>query len=160
MSLKINLRHLEEKEQELSGEISVKDLELDGLDELIHAEQPVKYQLVAHKLGEQILARGRLSLSLRCECARCLKSYDFEINLSQWDCCLPLEGEDRVEVLNDCVDLTPWVREDILLEFPQHPLCENNCAGLPSRTDETAKKGASQTREASAWSELNKLKFE
>ncbi len=35
-----------------------------------------------------------------------------------------------VPIKNDCVDLTPWVREDILLGFPQHPLCRPDCGGL------------------------------
>jgi len=37
---------------------------------------------------------------------------------------LPLEGEEKTPVDNDCVDLTPFAREDMLLEFPQHPVCE------------------------------------
>ena len=36
----------------------------------------------------------------------------------------------QVAIENDCVDLTPFVREDILLEFPQHPLCKPDCGGL------------------------------
>ena len=160
MPLKINLRHLEENEVELNGATPAQELGLDHLDELIHAENPVHYQLVAQKLNDQILVRGRLFLTLRCECVRCLKNFDLALDLPQWALHLPLEGEDKVDVVNDCVDLTPYVREDILLEFPQHPLCGRDCAGLPSRTDVRAKNGASQTREASAWSELNKLKFE
>jgi uncharacterized protein len=160
MPLKINLRHLDDKEVELVGEIPVAAMELDQLDELIHASNPVHYQLVAQKMNDQVLVRGHVSLVLECECSRCLKPFKLTVDLPQWACCLALEGEEKVEVVNDCLDLTPWIREDILLEFPQHPLCESECAGLPFRTDETEKKGASQTREVSAWSELNKLKFE
>jgi uncharacterized metal-binding protein YceD (DUF177 family) len=55
--------------------------------------------------------------------------------------------------------LTPYLREDILLEMPQHPLCEAGCAGLPNRAEQNKTKGASPTEGSSAWSELNKLKF-
>jgi uncharacterized metal-binding protein YceD (DUF177 family) len=34
-------------------------------------------------------------------------------------------------VVNDSVDLTSYLREDILLAFPQHPLCDPGCRGLP-----------------------------
>ena len=63
-------------------------------------------------------------------------------------------------MVNDLVDLTPFVREDILLEFPQHPLCDRECRGLPKNEPGKAKasSGAGPT-EASAWAELNKLKF-
>ena len=59
------------------------------------------------------------------------------------------------------MDLTPYLREDILLEFPQHPLCEADCAGLPNRAEKEAGSatGAGQTPGSPVWSELNKLKF-
>ena len=68
---------------------------------------------------------------LACQCVRCLTSFRLPLELNGWTCHLPLQGEDRVKVLNDCVDLTPYVREDILLEIPQHPLCDPECRGLP-----------------------------
>jgi uncharacterized metal-binding protein YceD (DUF177 family) len=69
-----------------------------------------------------------------------------------------LEGEDKVSVENDCVDLTPFIREDILLDFPQHPLCKPECAGL--KTKSQAPKVKDAEKEASAvWAELDKLKL-
>ncbi len=64
-------------------------------------------------------------------------------------------------VKGDFVDLTPLVREDILLEFPQHPLCEPDCGGLPTSDSGKAKHTSSGGIDAgaSAWDELNKLKF-
>jgi uncharacterized metal-binding protein YceD (DUF177 family) len=56
--------------------------------------------------------------------------------------------------------LTPWVREDILLEFPQHPLCKRDCSGLRTGSAGTAKTSSGPPEEGSpAWKELNKLKF-
>jgi len=75
---------------------------------------------------------------------------------------LPLEGEESVPVVNDCVDLTPYVREDILLEFPQHPLCDAECRGLPNSISGKATKPLKSDQAetgSTAWSELNKLKF-
>jgi uncharacterized metal-binding protein YceD (DUF177 family) len=67
-----------------------------------------------------------------------------------------------VPVDNDCVDLTPYLREDILLEFPQHPLCETECRGLPAKETGKAKKATKpgdSSQEPSAWADLDKLKF-
>ena len=80
--------------------------------------------------------------------------------MEEWACHLALEGEEKVAVINDCVDLTPYIREDILLAFPQQPLCETECKGLPilqrnqNKSDVGQESGA-----ASTWAELNKLKF-
>ena len=160
MPLKINLKQVEVKDLDLVGQIPAAELGVDQLDEVVHAPNSLDYRLTVQKLDEQILVRGHLKIVLRCECIRCLKTFDYLVDLPEWASQLPLSGEDKVEVTNDFVDLTPSVREDILLEFPQHPLCGNDCAGLPHRTDETAnEKGASLTQSVSAWSELNKLKF-
>jgi uncharacterized metal-binding protein YceD (DUF177 family) len=75
---------------------------------------------------------------------------------------LPLEGEDKVEAQGDFVDLTPYVREDILLALPQHPLCEAECKGLPKGSAAKLKKvsGTGKFEEKpAAWSELDKLKL-
>jgi len=73
---------------------------------------------------------------------------------------LPLDGPEKVVLKNNQADLTPHLREDILLEFPQHPLCDVGCAGLPNRLNAGKKtEGPGQTPNASAWAELNKLKF-
>ncbi len=88
---------------------------------------------------------------------RCLKQFERPLILDGWVCHLPLVGDDAEPVVNNLVNLTPHVREDILLTLPQHPLCDPECGGLklpqreaPSRTPEKA---------PSAWDELDKLKL-
>jgi uncharacterized protein len=161
MSLKVNIRHLEGGEVTLEGELSPAGADLDCPDELVHARQPVRYELTAQKTGHDVLAQGRLRTVLDCECARCLKPFQQTVELTDWTTLIPLEGAEKAEIKDDCVDLTPYIREDILLSFPQHPLCEADCAGLPNRAENTAKKkkSGSQTPVSSVWSELNKLKF-
>src|ERR1035437_2518462 len=153
--LKFNLRHLEEHEIHLHGELPVAELDLGVNDELIHAKKPLRYDLTVEQLHDSLLVTGSLWLMLDCECSRCLKPFQFELALTGWALHLPLEGEDKVAIDNDCVDLTPFVREDMLLDFPQHPLCRPDCAGLKSkaaRKAEAVKKPA-----AEAWAKLDKL---
>jgi uncharacterized protein len=148
---------------QLRGELPVAELALDCPDELVHARQPVRYELMAQKTGREVLVRGKIGLVLDCECSRCLKAFQHGVELENWTALVALDGPEKAEIKDDCVDLTPYLREDILLSFPQHPLCEADCASLPSRADldKNAKKakGASQTSGSSVWSELNKLKF-
>jgi uncharacterized protein len=158
--LKINLRHLEEHEIRLQGEMSAAELDFDVRDEMISVEKPLHYDLTAEKLHDAVLVIGELRLVLDCECVRCLKPFRRELKLEDWACHLPLEGEDKVPVDNDCVDLTPFVREDMLLEFPQHPLCKPECAGLIKKSSSKARKtGGEAESKASAWAALDKLKL-
>jgi uncharacterized protein len=148
-----NVRHLEEKPVRLSGELSADELDLDLQDELAHPAGPLSYDLEVEKIEKSILVQGALSLPLNCECARCLKPLQQSLSLPNWVSHLPLEGEDAVRIDNDVVDLTPYIREDILLAFPQHPLCEPECKGLPNPWK------AEEAGDSGAWSELSKLKF-
>jgi uncharacterized protein len=162
MPLLVNLRHLEANNVRLEGELPVEELDLDIRDELIRTKEPLQYDFEVQKLEHSLLAQGRLQLTVGCQCARCLKSFKHTIKLEHWSSHFPLEGEESVPVVNDCVDLTPYVREDILLEFPQHPLCDAECRGLPNSISGKATKPqkADQTESGSTtWSELNKLKF-
>ena|SRR2546428_2674353 len=160
MSLKFNIRHLEPHNLTLMGELSVADLELESLDELIHFEEPLSYDLELQKLENAVLAQGKLRLLLHCECARCLKPFERPLCLNHWTAHLPLKGEEKVEVVNDLVDLTPFIREDIVLSLPQQPLCGAECKGLPGASKKLGSGGLEKKDPASsAWAELNKLKL-
>jgi len=160
MSLKFNIRHLEQHNLTLNGELSPADLEIDSLDELIHFEEPLLYELELQKLENAVLAQGTLRLVLHCECARCLKPFDRPLSLDHWACHLPLKGDEKVDVVNDLVDLTPFVREDIVLSLPQQPLCEPECKGLQNASKKLASGGLEKKETtSSAWAELNKLKL-
>ena len=162
MPLLINIRHLEHQLVTLRGELPVAELDLDGIDELIQANSPLHHDLVVERHERSVLAQGRLALKLSCECVRCLKAFEYSLVFDSWYCLLPLEGEDKAPVSNDCVDLTPYVREDIVLAFPQHPLCEPECRGLLAASPNGARpsSGASvASGPSSAWAELNKLKL-
>jgi uncharacterized protein len=159
MPLQVNIRHLEDQDLFLRGELPAAELDLDNTDELIHARRPLLYELTAQRIGDAILARGWIELTLDCECARCLKPFEHRMRLDPWTAHLPLNGPEKVSVKDDLADLTPHIREDILLEFPRHPLCGADCAGWPNRAKENKTKGGNQTEGSSAWSALNKLKF-
>jgi len=154
--LSVNLRHLELDDLQLEGELSLEELDFELRDEMIRVEKPLRYDLQVEKLHDSILVQGKLEIALKCECVRCLKAFEHKLKLQHWALHLPLEGEDAVSVENDCVDLTPFVREDILLEFPQHPLCKPDCGGLKKPEKNKAR---DRQEKPSAWAELNKLKL-
>ena len=162
MSLQVNLRHLEEHPIRLQGELAPAGLDIETRDQIIQLGGPLSYDLEVQKMESGLLVQGQLRLPLRCQCVRCLKSFEYILELHQWASLLPFQGEDAVKVINDCVDLTPIIREDILLEFPQHPLCDVNCRGLRNASvgkSKTFSNIGQADAGSPAWNELNKLKF-
>ena len=150
MPLVVNLRHLEAHNIRLEGKLPVEEMDIDTHDEVIQVAQPLEHDLEVQKLEDGLLVQGRLHLNLECQCVRCLKPFQHRLELDGWACHLPLQGEDRVAVVNDCVDLTPYVREDILLEFPRHPLCDPECRGLP-KTSIGKSRNSQQHRQDRQW---------
>jgi uncharacterized protein len=160
MPLTINLRQLEEETLQLKGELPVIELELESLDELIRVGAPLEYDLEAQKMEEAVLVQGTLTLKLDCDCVRCLKRFTHTISLEEWACHLPLQGDDAVSQSSDSVDLTPYLREDIVLAFPQHPLCDLKCSGLAgSLIKKVNASKAAKPDSAATWAALDKLKL-
>lgn len=157
-----NVRTVEKKTVELQGVIPVEEMDWGREDECVHANSPVSYEIEVEQLADAWLARGHLSMKLKCECVRCLKEMEEIIDLTDWACHLPMEGEEAPEITNDLIDLTSYIREDILLAIPQHPLCEAGCPGLGPSKAITGSKGSGTARDdqdSSAWAALNKLKL-
>jgi uncharacterized metal-binding protein YceD (DUF177 family) len=113
MPLKVNIRHVENDEVELRGELPAGELDLDCADDLVHVRQPVHYELTAQKTGRDVLVQGKVWLTLDCECARCLKAFQQPLELPHWTALALLSGPEKVEIKDDSVDLTPFLREDI-----------------------------------------------
>jgi uncharacterized protein len=163
MPLIVNLRRLESGEARLTGSLDQEELDIETRDDVIRVGSSLAYDITVEKMDAGVLVHGRLGLKLDCQCVRCLKPFRHELNLDHWTCHVPLEGEDASPVVNDSVDLTPYAREDILLEFPQHPLCDPECEGLPRKAVGGSSRSGSELQgrpEISAWDALDKLKFD
>lgn len=164
MSLLIPLAQLAHQAVCLEGELEPSLLEaaLDDRRDLVRADRPLAYELTVRRLGCSLLVEGWLRTELACECARCLKPFRLKVDLPGWSLVLSLEGEDRVPLVNDAVDLTPYVREDTLLALPQHPLCDPECRGLqtaPSGGTKDPDIAGPDRGDVSAWSALDQLKL-
>jgi uncharacterized protein len=135
MAIKLNLQQLEQEDLQLDGQLSAAELDLQmGGDILVHSAGTLDYQLDATQAGDTLLVRGALNIDFACDCARCLEPFTYTLELTEWTCALPLTGPDAVQPKGEYLDLTPWVREDILLGLPQHPQCGSECQGLVSQT--------------------------
>ena len=154
MRPEVNLRHLEEHPVSLEDELTPEELDIDTKGTLIRITEPLEYEIEVQTMEDGLLAQGTLRLTLDCECARCLKAFRHKLDFPGWTAHIPLEGEEKAPVVNDVVDLTPYVREDIVLAFPQRPLCGPDCKGLPG-----TEKSSEVPLTSNPWAELNKLKL-
>jgi len=154
MRPEVNLRHLEEQSVTLDDALTPDELEIGIEDSLVHVNEPLHYALEVQQMEDSLLVQGTLKLTLDCECARCLKPFRHKLNFDAWTAHIPLQGEEKAAIVNDVVDLTPYLREDIVLAFPQRPLCGPDCKGLPG-ADASEKSPLT----SNPWAELNKLKL-
>ncbi len=160
MPLTVNLRHLERDDVKLAGELPVEELDIETRDEMLQLGKPLKYKLDVQQMDDGLLVRGDLFLPLDCQCVRCLKEFVYKLELRNWSMLVPLSGEEAAPRDGDTVDLTPFLREDILLELPQHPLCKPECRGLKKPLAGKSKKsGSTDAKTSSVWAELDKIKF-
>ncbi|MBI5383209.1 MAG: DUF177 domain-containing protein [Verrucomicrobia bacterium] len=159
--LTVNLRHLATQSLRLEGELRPAELELEGLDPLVRVSGVVSFDLEVQKMDDGLLITGRVATWLECDCVRCLKTFAVPVDLDNYAVQLPLEGEDAVLRDGDFVDLTPYLREDIVLAFPQHPLCGPGCAGLDQKPSPggQAQPGQESQTTSSVWAVLNDLKL-
>lgn len=158
MPLLVNIQELEHKDGSLSGELPVDALDLEVHDEAVQPATTLTYELETQLMPDALLVRGKLSIPLECCCVRCLKPFAHLVEFPDWICHIPISGADSAPVLKGSVDLTPYLREDILLAFPQHPLCQKDCPGLSAK-DLKSSDSDDQKESSSPWDQLNQLKL-
>lgn len=99
-------------------------------------------QMEYYRSGQELFFQGHVSGPVVGHCARCLEQYPFELE-TDFSVVLVPRGEmgtkeseltkDEVDLSTyegDEVDLSPLVREQIILALPTRPLCKESCAGL------------------------------
>ena len=153
--MKVRVRNIPPEGLHLEGEDSKFDLDVSG--EHLKALGPVYYSLDVGCSGTGLFATGTLSIDLERECVNCLEKFAYPLRVGDFAMQMELDGEETV-------DLTPYAREDILLNLPHYPRCDWDgrkvCEG-PLKFKRNA--GPEVMREplaraAEAWNELDKLK--
>lgn len=159
MSLKVNLRLLEKESIRLDGDVPASELVPDFKDELMRLSHPVEYELVVERQSDSLWVTGTLRTHVDCECARCLKAFVLPVHVDPFSLLAPLEGDEALPVDGDFADLTPAVREDILLALPTNPLCRPDCRGLKPQGQPRELQVREQAEPNTAWSALDNLKL-
>jgi uncharacterized metal-binding protein YceD (DUF177 family) len=140
-------------------QIPVQGLHLDGDDDCpindlaaegIRCAGPLHYNIDVGIAGGALWARGSLSQLVELRCVSCLEPFVHEIYVSAFAMHTELRGPETV-------DLTPLMREDLLLNLPAHPRCDKDGNRVcKAKRHETVEQDTTRKPD---WSALDKLKL-
>jgi uncharacterized protein len=119
----VDVARLDEDGERYQGELSLALLDL-GESAVFAPKGDLTYDLFIQALGTELLVRGTLSLPLSCICVRC--GGEFPKVAQESDFVTSIE----ISEATDFLDLTDEVREAIILDLPDYPVCHETCKGL------------------------------
>lgn len=147
--MKVHLKQIPAQGLHLEGEedCPIQELESEG----VRCIGRLHYDLDLGVAGRALWANGSLSQPVELSCVSCLEKFVYEIRVPAFAVHMELHGPETV-------DLTPSIREEILLNLPAHPHCDRDdnrvCKAKQVKTTEQRMKRKSD------WSALDKLKIE
>jgi uncharacterized metal-binding protein YceD (DUF177 family) len=146
--MKVHLKQIPLQGLHLKGEedCPIQELESEG----VRCTGPLYYDIEVGVAGGGLWANGSLSQLVELRCVSCLEKFVHEIRVPAFAVHTDLHGPETI-------DLTPLMREDVLLNLPAHPHCDRDgdrvCKG---KQVETAERDAKRKAD---WSALDKLKL-
>jgi uncharacterized metal-binding protein YceD (DUF177 family) len=111
---------------------------------------PLHYNLELGVTGGALWANGSLAQPVELRCVSCLEPFTYTIQVPAFALHTELQGPETV-------DLTPFMREDILLNLPAHPHCDRD-GGRECKASHLETTGREEKRKPD-WSALDKLKL-
>jgi uncharacterized protein len=113
-------------------EVSV-EAELDALrGSAATVEGPIRVAVTLERISEGVVARGSVGATWAAECSACLRdlSRRLEVHVDELFEPQPVDGE-TYPIHGHEIDLEQLVRDNVLLELPLSPRCEDECIDLP-----------------------------
>jgi uncharacterized metal-binding protein YceD (DUF177 family) len=108
------------------GEDPSSVLDMDE-EECIRPDGPMGYDLKAWVSGDELIVRGSVQAEVLFRCSRCAEFFSLAVKEPAFECVR------RIDDRSEPVDLTPDLREAIILALPNYPLCRSECKGLCSQ---------------------------
>lgn len=148
--MKIHLRQIPAEGLHLEGEEECPIPQLEP--EEARCAGPLRYALDVGISDGALWANGVLRQPVELRCVRCLESFPFDIEVTEFSLHTELPGP-------ELVDLTPFMREDILLNLPAYPHCDREGGRVCPVPELLKKEDDSAVLEVRPpdWSALDKL---
>lgn len=114
---------------------------------------PIAYHLIATRTEDECLIAGTLSTTIHPPCARCLDTIHIPIQIPNFSHTYKIQGD-------KAIDLTPDIREDILLDLPLAPRCqldENERCPFTGKSYKVQEDQFQDFRREATWSALDQI---
>jgi uncharacterized metal-binding protein YceD (DUF177 family) len=151
--MKVHLRQIPADGLHLEGEeeCPIPELTKDG----IRCVGPLKYKIDVGVSGDALWANGSLVQPVEVACVACVEKFVHNISVPSFAVHTELHGPETV-------DLGPFIREDILLNLPAYPHCdesgERTCRKPVIKPPNSGHEEQEAKREHD-WEALDKLKL-
>jgi uncharacterized protein len=133
-------------------------------DERLVPDSTIDVDLVCESLSDGIVVRGHVTGMFLGECRRCLQLLVGRVETDVHELYqVTITDPDAFLIENDQVDLAPMIRETMILELPDGPLCKADCAGLCATCGKDLNEGHCSCPSGSVdprWSVLDALRDE
>ena len=151
--MKVHLRQIPGEGLHLEGEEDCPVPELEAED--VVCAGPLRYSLEIGVSEGALWGNGSLAQPVKLRCVACLEQFVHTIEVPDFALHTDLGGPETI-------DLTPFIREDILLNLPPYPRCDRQsdrvcpAAGKLQQLSGTAEEEDTPARKPD-WSALDKL---
>ncbi len=148
--MKVHLKQIPREGLHLEGEENcpIKEIETDD----IRCAGPLRYNLELGISDGALWANGSLEQPVELRCVSCLEEFRYDIKVPAFALHTEIHGPETV-------DLTPLIREDILLNLPAHPHCDRDGGRKCNAPRPGAEKSEQPDQRKPDWSPLDKLKL-
>lgn len=140
--MKINIHEIEAATKELAYDEPTADLNAmlgHGSARDFDFPAPLHVAVAYYRAGQDLFFKGTMTGPVIGHCARCLEDFavdlsrDFAFVLAPFEEGIEPAADDDLSLAfyrGDVIDLSPLLREQILLSLPTRALCREECRGL------------------------------
>jgi uncharacterized protein len=138
--------------------VAIEPVELGG--QVVRFDRPFEGHAEIWNAGDRLLVRANVSGEAVAECSRCLQPFSMPVHAKfeeefvegtpddEPDEDEEADAEDESRTVSyytgDEIDLAEPLRENVLLEIPMKPLCDEDCQGLCSTCGTNLNEGSCQ----------------
>ena len=150
--MKVHLRQIPDEGLHLEGEEDCPIADLH--QEEITCAGPMHYSLDLGVSEGALWANGSIEQPVELTCVSCLKRFVHTVEVPAFAVHTDLGGP-------ELVDLTPYAREDILLNLPPYPRCDRHgglvCSPPMTESESADFRAAEEKKRKADWGALDKL---
>lgn len=146
--MKVHLRQIPPEGLHLEGEEDclIPELEPQG----VRCAGPMQYKIDLGVAEGSLWANGSLKQPVELSCVACLEKFVHDIKVPAFALHAELRGPETI-------DLSPFMREDLLLNLPAHPRCDREAERVCKAAHSDA--APPEVKRKPDWSALDKLKL-